>query len=229
METRADKIQILHRMPLFAGLSKRDLQAIAKITKEVKYRPRQVIIKTGERGTVLFLLTSGLVRVSVEGNRGKEMILGVLYPRDFFGEMALLDGLPRSATVMAVEESEVLVISRRDFLQCIRKLPKLAVKVIVTLSMRLRSMDQKVGRLVFLKASPRVVRTLLDLAEGRGVRAGGGIDLELPFTRRELAHLAGVSRETLTRLLTRFQRMGLLRIEGRRLFISEPDKLEALV
>jgi CRP-like cAMP-binding protein len=223
-----DTIEMLQGMPLFAGLSKRELQTIAQITEQRRYDRYQVIIKAGDRGTALFLLTSGIVRVTVGGSLGKELILGVLYPQDFFGEMALLDGLPRSATVTALEESEVLVISQKDFLECIRKVPQVAAKMIVTLSLRLRQTDQKVGNLAFLKAPRRVARTLLDLAQGQGQRAPEGITLNLRFTRQELAELAGVTRETLTRLLMKFQEQGILTIERRKLFIPDPKKLEDL-
>jgi CRP-like cAMP-binding protein len=223
-----DTIEMLQGMPLFAGLSKRELQTIAQLTKQRRYDRYQVIIKAGDRGTALFLLTSGVVRVTVGGGLGKELILGVLYPQDFFGEMALLDGLPRSATVTALEESEVLVISQKDFLECIRKVPQVAAKMIVTLSLRLRQTDQKVGNLAFLKAPQRVARTLLDLAQGQGQRAPEGITLNLRFTRQELAELAGVTRETLTRLLMKFQEHGILTIERRKLFIPDPKKLEDL-
>jgi CRP/FNR family cyclic AMP-dependent transcriptional regulator len=161
-----DVSRVLHRMPLFAGLSKGELQTIAQITTPRHYRRNQVIIKTGERRKVFFLLIAGAVRVSVEGHRGKAITLGALYPNDFFGEMALLDGLPRSATVTAIEESQVLVISRKDFLGCIQKVPQITTKMIVTLSLRLRRADQQVGNLVFLRAPRRVARTLLDLALG---------------------------------------------------------------
>lgn len=223
-----DKVRVLHQMPLFASLSRRELQAVAKITKARRYRRHQVIIKAGDRGTALFLLTSGMVRVSIGGPRGKEHTLEVLYPRDFFGEMALLDGLPRSATVTALEESEVLTVSRKDFLACIRKMPQVGAKMIVTLSLRLRRMDQKVGSLAFVKAPRRVARTLLELVKARGLPAQDGMVVELPFTRRELAELAGVSRETFARLLARFQRMGLLTIERQRIRIPDLIKLEDL-
>lgn len=223
-----DTIRVLRCMPVFADLSGRELQMIAQITKERKYERHQVIIKAGDKGTSLFLLTAGAVRVSIEGNGGKDIILGMLYPDDFFGEMALLDGLPRSATITAVEESTVLVISRKDFLECIQTVPQVAAKMIVTLSLRLRRTDQKVGNLAFLRAPQRVARTLLELAQGRGERTQDGITMDLPFTHRELAELAGVSRETFTRLLTKFRRIGLLTIERRKLSIPDPMKLKEL-
>lgn len=224
-----EKIGVLQRMPLFASLSKRELLAISKITRERRYTRNQVIIRAGERGTTLFLLTSGVIRISIGNGRGKEIILGVLYPHDFFGEMALLDSLPRSATVVAVQESEVLVIPRRDFLECIRRSPKIATKMIVTLSLRLRRANRKVGGLVFMKASGRVAHTILELAEGRSVMTPEGVVVDVPFTRRGLADMAGVSRETLARMLTKFQRTGLLQIQRQRFLIPDPSKLEGLV
>ena len=97
--------RVLHRMSLFAGLSKAELQMIARMTAQRQYRRNQVIIKAGDPGHVFFLLSEGAVRVSIEGHRGRAITLAILYPNDFFGEMALLDGLPRSATVTALRES----------------------------------------------------------------------------------------------------------------------------
>jgi CRP/FNR family cyclic AMP-dependent transcriptional regulator len=223
-----DLTRLLQRMPLFAGLAKDELDMIGQITQQQRYVRNQVIIRAGERGTVFFLLTAGVVGVSVGGNGGKEIMLGVLYPNDFFGEMALLDGLPRSATVTALEESEVLVISRQDFLECIRNVPQIAAKMIVTLSLRLRRTDQKIGTLAFLKAPRRVARTLLELAQGQGHTTPAGTLVHLPFTRRELAELAGVSRETFARFLSKFQRMGVLTVDHRQLLIPDLRRLEDL-
>ncbi len=223
-----DVIHLLQRMPLFAGLAKDELEMISQITIQQRYARNQVIIRAGDRGTVFFLLTAGVVGVSVAGNRGKEIMLGVLYPNDFFGEMALLDGLPRSATVTALEESEVLVISRKDFLECIRTMPQIAATMIVTLSLRLRRADQKIGTLVFLKAPGRVARTLLELAQGRGHTTPAGTLVSLPFTRREMAELAGVSRETFARSLSKLQRMGVLTVERRQLLIPDLRRLQDL-
>lgn len=223
-----DELYLLSRMPLFAGLTKGELRRVARITTRQRFARHQVIIKAGERGNVFFLLSRGTVRVSVEGNQGKEVVLGVLYPHDFFGEMALLDGLPRSATVTAMEESEVLAITRQDFLECIQKVPQVAAKIIITLSLRLRRTDQKIGSLALLRAPRRVARTLLELAQAQGYPTPEGIIVDLRFTRQELAELAGVSRETFARLLTRFQHMGVLLIERRKLLIPDTHRLEEL-
>jgi CRP/FNR family transcriptional regulator/CRP/FNR family cyclic AMP-dependent transcriptional regulator len=215
-------------MSLFAGLSKAELQMIARITEQRQYRRNQVIIKTGEQGNVFFLLIEGAVSVGVEGNRGKAITLGILYPNDFFGEMALLDGLPRSATVTALRESQVLVIARKDFLECIQRVPQIATKIIVTLSLRLRQADQQVGNLALLSAPRRVAHTLLDLALEHGYRMDKGVAIDLHFTRQELAALAGVSRETFARLLSKFQQLGVLTIERRRFLIPDLPRLEEL-
>jgi CRP/FNR family cyclic AMP-dependent transcriptional regulator len=220
--------RVLHRMSLFAGLSKAGLQMIARIAEQRQYRRDQAIIKAGEPGHVFFLLIEGAVRVSIEGDRGKAITLAILYPNDFFGEMALLDGLPRSATVTAVRESQVLVMARKDFLECIQTVPQIATKMIVTLSLRLRRADRQVANLALLSAPRRVAHTLLDLARGHGYRTDKGVAIDLPLTRQELAALAGVSRETFARLLSKFQQLGVLTVEGRRLLIPDVHRLEEL-
>jgi len=222
------EMHILSRIPLFADLTKRELQKLVQITKHQHIARRQVIIKAGEPGNVLFLILRGIVRISVESNRGKEVILGMLYPNDFFGEMALLDGLPRSATVTAMEDCEVLVITRKDFLECITRVPQVAAKIIIALSLRIRRTDQTLENLVLLRAPLRVARTLLEVARAQGRPTKSGIAVDLPFTRQELAELAGVSRETFARLLTKFQQMGVLTIERRSLLIPDPRRLEEL-
>jgi CRP/FNR family transcriptional regulator, cyclic AMP receptor protein len=220
--------RVLHRMSLFAGLSKAGLQMIARIAEQRQYGRDQAIIKAGEPGHVFFLLIEGAVRVSIDGDRGKAITLAILYPNDFFGEMALLDGLPRSATVTAVRESQVLVIARQDFLECIQKVPQIATEMIVTLSLRLRRADRQVGNLALLSAPRRVAHTLLDLARGHGYRMDAGVAIDLHLTRQELAALAGVSRETFARLLSKFQQLGVLTVEGRRFLIPDVQRLEEL-
>ena len=222
------ELHLLSRIPLFTGLTKRELQKLVQITRHQHFARHHVIIKAGERGNVLFLLLRGIVRVSMEGSRGKEIILGMLHPNDFFGEMALLDGLPRSATVTAMEDCEVLVITRQDFLECIKKLPQVAAKIIIALSLRIRRTDQKLENLVLLRAPRRVARTLLEVARAQGQSTERGVAVDLRFTRRELAELAGVSRETFARLLTKFQQMGVLTIERRSLLIPDTRRLEDL-
>jgi CRP/FNR family transcriptional regulator, cyclic AMP receptor protein len=223
-----DSVRVLHRMSLFAGLSKAELQMIAQITEQRHYGRNQVIIKAGEQGNVFFLLFEGAVRVSVEGNGRKAITLGILYPNDFFGEIALLDGLPRSATVTALQESQVLVIARKNFLECIQKVPQIAAKMIVTLSLRLRRADQQVGSLAFLRTPRRMARTLLDLVLGHRYRVNEGVAVDLHFTRQGLAALAGVSRETFAGLLTKFQPIGVLTVERRRFLIPDLHRLEEL-
>jgi len=224
-----DTVHGLRQMPLFADLAREELERIAPMTRAQKFGRYQVIIRAGERGAVVFLLTAGAVRVSVAGPGGKEVMVGVLYPGDIFGEMAILDGRPRSATVTAMEETEVLAIRRQDFLDFIREVPDAAAKMIITLCLRLRRMNQKAGDLAYGRAPQRVARMLLELAQGQGQPTSAGTVVEVPFTHRELAELAGVSRETFTRLLAMFQRRGLLTLKRRQLCIQAHSQLEKFV
>lgn len=221
------RARTLAGIPLLSALSRRDLLVLARIARPRKYRRHDTIITAEEPGTAFFLLTAGVLRVSAEGTRGRGAALGLLYPYEFFGEMALLDGLPRSATVTALTDSEVLVIPRSTFLRCIREAPGLAATMIVTLSMRLRSADEKVRSLMFVPAPRRVARTLLDLTRGREP-VDGTLTVTLPFTRRELAEVAGVSRETFTRIVARLSRAAVVRLEGRSLTVLDRARLASM-
>ncbi|MBI3989491.1 MAG: Crp/Fnr family transcriptional regulator [candidate division NC10 bacterium] len=222
---QAEAQWLLRQVPLFADLADDDLKAIAAVVKGRTYRRGQVIIRADEVGGVFFLLTSGAAKVSLGDKQGREVILKILYPFDFFGEMAFLDDPRRSATVTAVEKSRMLLISRQDFLQFIQSSPQVVLRMLTTLSQRLRRADQKIGDLTFLDASEKVAMALLELVAEQGVTVEGGVALELRLTRQALANLAGVARETLERVLAEFQRRGWVRLEKRRIVVFNPAML----
>ncbi len=216
----------LRQIGLFDGLSDRDLRELESVVRERSFRKNEVIFHAQEPGNALFVIKRGRVKISMDDRSGKETILRILEAGDFFGEMSLLDGEPRSATVSSLEPCQALILSRDQFLQFIPRHPQVVLKMLTALSRRLRKADEKISRLVFADAYEKVASVLLDIIEERKIPLNIGTEIPLSLTRKDLAELAGLSRETLTRVIADFQRAGLVRIEGRRVSVVNPAKLK---
>ncbi len=215
----------LRQVSLFDGLSDKDLRELETVVRERSFRKNEVIFHAQEPGNALFVIKRGRVKISMDDRGGREIILRILEAGDFFGEMSLLDGEPRSATVSSLEPCQALILSRDEFLRFIPRHPGVVLKMLTTLSRRLRKADEKISRLVFADAYEKVASVLIEIVEEKKIPLNIGTEVPLLLTRKELADLAGLSRETLTRVIADFQRAGVVRIEGRRIAIVNPAKL----
>ena len=217
---------LLRRVALFADLPDADLKRVATIAQNRNYRKQEVIFHAEDAGTSLFILKSGAVKIAATDRNGREIILKLLYPGDFFGEMALLDGQHRSATVTAVEKVEALVIQQEDFLRLIKDHPELNLTMLLTACRRLRHTDEKVKSLVFADAYGKVAQTLLRLMQEKGQRGKDGMVLDIPFSQEELAHMVGITRQTLSRVLREYQQAGVLKLGKRRILILDEARIQ---
>jgi CRP/FNR family cyclic AMP-dependent transcriptional regulator len=215
----------LGKVELFLGLSEHDLGKMLEIVSERSYRKGEVIFHIDDLGSTLFILKSGSVKIFLRDIAGREDILKVLYPGEVFGEMSLLDGQHRSATVAALERSTAIVIPRERFIDLIVEHPQIALNLLAHLSRRLRKTDEKIASLRFASAYGKVARVLLDIADNHGKKSNGCTLLDLRLSRQELAELAGMSRETFTRTLFEFQKNGSIRIDDRRIAILDETAL----
>lgn len=215
----ASKIHTLKQVPIFSSLEEKQVRDIADISIEKFFLKNEVIFHEGDPGSSLFIVKSGVIKISLIDPNGKEAILQMLYETDFFGEMSLLDGQFRSATVSAVEDSKALMISQKDFTEFIQQHPDVIFSIVAGLNRRLRKANDKIASLTFFDVYGKVAKTLLDLIKEKGDQAGEQVILELPFSRQELANMAGTSRESLTRILYEFQVRGCLKLEGRKITI----------
>lgn len=216
----------LRQVSLFGDLSDKDLRELESVVRERLFRKNEVIFHAREPGNALFVIKRGRVKISMDDRSGREIILRIFEAGDFFGEMSLLDGESRSATVSSLEPCQALVLSRDQFLKFVMKRPEVVLKMLTALSRRLRKADEKISRLVFADAYEKVASVLMDIIEERKIPLNIGADIPLSLTRKELADMVGLSRETLTRVIADFQRAGVVRIEGRHIAIINPAKLK---
>ena len=213
--------EMLRRVPLFSDLPDEYLEKLARVAVKKTYPKDNVIFFEQDEGDSLFIIARGSVKIAKISNEGKEVILAILGLGEFFGDMSLLDGLPRSATVIAVEETEVSSIRRKEFISLINDNPLIAVKLLSVLSQRLRDANSKIGNLALLDVYGRLARILMDFAkiEGRKLE-NGKIAFRRP-THQAIANMIGTSRETVTRTLGDLHRRGYIQISGKEIIIKD--------
>ncbi len=217
----AQTADFLASVPMFSGLQRDELLKFAELTRERTYPKGSVILFQGDPGDSLYVLRQGRAKVVLIGEDGREVILGVLEPGAHFGELALIDDQPRSAHVIAMEDSQLLILRREDFRRRVEANPSVAWALLTELSRRLRRADQKIGGLVLLDVPGRISRLLLDLSSES---TNGSI--EKPLTHQTIAQMIGASRETVSRAMKEFQQEGLIRVERRRIAVANRDALE---
>ena len=213
----------LQSVPLFSHLSEEAAANISRATRERAYPKNSVIVFEDDPGDALFVVKTGQVKVVLIGEDGREVILSVLGKGDFFGEMSLIDDQPRSAHVIAMEDSRLLVLYRDDFRRCMERTPRIALGLLQALSRRLRSADDKIGGLVLLDVPGRVARLLLELAD-----EGNGTTISRSITHHTIAQMCGSSRETVSRTMRTFTEGGLIAVSKQTIEITNRPELESL-
>jgi CRP/FNR family cyclic AMP-dependent transcriptional regulator len=209
------------KFPLFADLDDRELASIATVAKSRRYAKDDVIFHADEMGDVFCLIREGQVKVTMISPEGKEIILSILDPGDFFGEMALLDDEPRSATVVATEPLDLVTIWRSDFLQILAENFSITKKVLAEISRRLRSASNRIESLATMDVYGRLARFFLDLARDQGKVLDNGYVAVTRPTHQAIANMIGTSRETVSRLIHDLMRQNLLLSEGKTIYLRK--------
>jgi CRP/FNR family cyclic AMP-dependent transcriptional regulator len=211
---------VLRQVPLFAAFPETDLERLALLLRERRFARGAVILMQGDPGDALFLVADGQVKVVLIGEDGREVILSVLGPGSFFGEMALLDGEPRSAHVIAMEDAVLLQLRREDFQAQLRASPDMALGLLRELSLRLRRADDTIGSLALRDVNGRIAHLLLQFAAEEG-----GSRITRRLTHATIAQMVGASRETASRTLSALAAAGVIRINRREIVILDPIPL----
>ena len=225
-----ENIEFLKNVPIFSELNDDTLIKLSQLGTLKSFEKDSIILSEQDAGSALFVMVTGKVKVTRVSNddKNKEVILTLLNPSDFFGEMALLDGLARSATVTSIEDSQVFIIQRNDFLDLIQQHPEVSIALLQELTQRLRAAGMKIKALSLKDAEGKVATVLLQLADDMGKIKQGVVEIEkLPY-QHELANMAGTSRETISRTLHTFAKKGLVELEGAKLRITSYEKFKDL-
>jgi CRP/FNR family cyclic AMP-dependent transcriptional regulator len=212
--------ELLAQTRLFRDLPPEESAGIAARTVERTYRKGQLIFGEGDDANSLFVMISGLIKVFVTSEDGDEMGLVTLRPPDVFGEIALIDGQPRSASAEAVEPSRVLELGRSTLMELVSSSPSITDSLLVSLGGVLRRLTEHAADLVFLDLHGRVAKLLVGMVDEGDHPGDGVVELDLELTQSDLASMVGGSRQSVNQILGSFARRGYLDMKGRKVVIK---------
>ena len=226
---RIELAGVLERTALLSSLSQQELQLLAARTVRKHLSEGELLFSEGEPCTGLHIIAQGKVRIFKTSIGGREQVLALNGPGESVAELPVFDGGPYPASAIAVEDSEVAFISRRDFHAYCLEHPEVALKVLSVVGGRLRRLVGIIEELSFTTIRQRLISALLKLAQTEGKKTERGIEFQLPATHQELASQLGTVRELISRNLMRLQAEGLLEVDARQIVVKDMKGLSALI
>ena len=202
-------LDLIRRVPLFSLLTNDQAQSIADSVVKRRYRRGEIIVEHNRKSNALFILLTGRARVLTSDSRGREVILAVLQPGDYVGEMSLIDNDPHSATVRAEVQTDMLVLGRAEFARCLPENSSLSYAILRGLVQRLRNADRQIESLALLDVYGRVARSLLDMAE----QTGDQLLIRNKVSRQDMAKIVGASREMVSRVMKDLEERGVIQTQ----------------
>lgn len=219
-------IQLLRNVPIFEDFTAKELQSVAPLFKERKYKKGVIIFFEGDPGDELFVIRSGFIKV-YRLEQSKEITLALFRDGDFFGEMSLIQkGATRSATAETIEPSNIFALNRYEFTRFMESSPKLCFKLLEVTMTRLRNANDQIHDLTFLDVRSRIIKTILRLSEEYGVTQKVGILIDMKLTHQQIANMVGTVRESVTKVLQDLQDSEIISIDKKKIIVYKPDKLK---
>ncbi len=225
---RFAKRELLRGTPLFSILQPPELEEILGFVTERRVEKGTAIMERGEDGSSMMALATGRARVTASSSEGREVTFAILEPGMTFGELSLLDGKPRSATVSAMDDCLVLVVERRDFLRFLRGNADLALRLLALLCERLRNTDIALEEIALMDFPSRLARLVLKLGHQYGEPSSRGLRIRMKLSQTDLSTLVAATRESVNKQLRAWRDAGIMYEEGGYLFIREMTLLQAI-
>jgi len=226
---RIDLAAVLEKTALLSSLSQPELQTLAARTVRKLFSAGELLFSEGEPCNGLHIIAQGKVRLFKTSVNGREQVLSVNATGESVAEIPVFDGGPYPASAVALEETEIVFISRRDFNAYCLEHPEVPLKVLTVVGARLRNLVGIIEELSFTTIRQRLISALLKLAQSEGKKTERGIEFQLPTSHQELANQLGTVRELISRNLMRLQAEGLLDVDARQIVVKDVKGLSALL
>jgi CRP/FNR family transcriptional regulator len=226
---RIDLAAVLGKTALLSSLSQAELQMLAARSVRKLFSTSELLFSEGEPCNGLHIIARGKVRLFKTSVNGREQVLSVNVSGESVAEIPVFDGGPYPASAVALEETEIVFISRRDFNAYCLEHPEVPLKVLKVVGARLRNLVGIIEELSFTTIRQRLISTLLKLAQSEGRKTARGIEFQLPASHQELANQLGTVRELISRNLMRLQAEGLLDVDARQIVVRDIEGLSALL
>ena len=217
---------LLAQIPLLKNLAREDLEDLGALFRMQKVKKGDVLFRKGSEGTTLYIIQEGAIKIVLPSRLGDERIVAIFSTGDFFGEMALLDGMPRSADAVAIKPSTLLLLNRSDFFQFLKKSNAAMERILASLSMRLRKADDLLEETSFLNIPARLAKTLLEIGETFGHEDGETLEINLKLSQKELADMVGATRESINKELRVLREKGLVNVTEKAIYIHDIKRLK---
>lgn len=223
-----DRRELLTTIGLFEKLDSQEIDLLLELTTLRKIGAKEILCRKGDPGSQLYGVLSGRLKAMAPGRDGKELVFGVMGPGDVIGEIAVVDSEPRSATVVALDDSELLALHRRDLTPFLESHPKAAIGLAGVLAMRVRRLSSYAEDLFFLPLGSRMAKTLLALASVEGQGDSVRVLREIRLAQQDLADMLGTTRESVNKQLRLWEQEGLIAISRARLRVLDAGSLAAI-
>ncbi len=218
-------VELLRSVPLFADLEEDELENFSRVAVGRAFPAGTRVFHEGDRSDACYIVRDGSFRVTREHSDGRAITLATLGPGDIFGELAMLDGEVRSASVEALTDGELLALPAGEVRALLTRHPEITVKLNKALVRRLRAANERISRQSFQTVPSRVAGVLSQLVAEESPRVGEGTEVTIHMNQADLAQLAGTSRESVSRFLADLERGGIVRPGRGRVTVLEPQKL----
>jgi CRP-like cAMP-binding protein len=228
IQIQFDKEAVLAGHFLLRHLTRDELRQLAASASLAYYQPRATIFQKGDPGDSLMAVVRGRVKICTHSADGKELVLNIIDRGGLFGEIAVLDGEPRTADAVALVETDLLVLERRRLLPFLTANPETTLRLISVICKRLRHTSEHLEDVLFLEAPSRLARSLLRLAETFGKPAAGGTRLDIKLSQQQIGSLVGVSRESINKHLGDWQKAGCISVESGYITILDREIVEEI-
>lgn len=216
----------LATVPLFHGLPPAVIEELATRVRRRRFSAGEVIYHEGDPGRSLCIIDSGRVKITSTSEQGQEALLAVLGPGEFHGELALFDDSPRSADAVALEPTQMINLTREDFLKVLDHYPAVARHLLAVLAQHIRRLTAEVSDIVFLDVDSRIAKRLIELAASHGQDTAEGRLIALPLSQAEIGQMVGATRESVNQCLRRFQSAGLISVSRQKIIVIKPEGLQ---
>jgi CRP-like cAMP-binding protein len=226
--TPSQKRELLGNVPLFAGLGRLELDAIVPVSRTVTLKKREQLFHKGDEGTQVYVVIQGKLKALTTSRDGDDVVFSIMGPGEVFGEIALLGGTKRTATISAIDACELLCIDRRDFMAFLKGNPEVAIKLLTVLAQRMKSVSEFVEDSLFLNLPLRLAKKLLGLAKIYGEKTEAGIRVDLKLSQEEWGDLVGATRESINKQVRAWTEQGLISMDRGYIVVHRTADLEKL-
>ena len=223
-----DRRALLSNVSIFAPLGEREIDQLVELTTTRRLKAKEVLFRKGDPGNQLYGVMSGKLKVVTTGADGKELVFGVMSQGDVIGDIAIADSNPRSASVVALEPSELLTLHRREFIPYLERHPKVAIQLAGVLAGRVRKLSEKAEDSIFLPLPARMAKTLLALAPSYGGASALDQPVDIRLAQQDLGDMLGTTRESVNKQLRAWEEGGLVALHRGRLTLLSRESLGAI-